>query len=123
MRLHPEIIGTAGRIGALRKLLATMRAHGDGYIARRSRRTQSHRHVCRQHGTYASGIIPLGDPRRPLGDAQLLAKYRSLADDVIGSDAAVALAHAVLNIEECADVKVLEPLLVGRADWNGKEIS
>jgi 2-methylcitrate dehydratase PrpD len=39
--------------------------------------------------------IPLGDPRRPLDDAQLLAKFRSLADDVIGSDAAVTLTHAV----------------------------
>ncbi|SAK60830.1 MmgE/PrpD family protein [Caballeronia temeraria] len=79
--------------------------------------------------TYADGTtrslqatIPLGDPRRPLDDAQLLAKYRSLADDVIGSDAATALAHAVLNVEECADAKALERLLVGRDGWNASEI-
>jgi 2-methylcitrate dehydratase PrpD len=80
--------------------------------------------------TYADGTtrslqatIPLGDPRRPLNDAQLVAKYRSLADDVIGNDAAVSLAHAVLNVEECADVKAFERLLVGRADSRGTEIS
>ncbi|BCQ26320.1 polysaccharide deacetylase family protein [Caballeronia sp. NK8] len=33
MRLHPEIIGTAGRIGVLRSLLATMRARGDVWFA------------------------------------------------------------------------------------------
>lgn len=33
MRLHPEIIGTAGRIGVLRDLLATMRARGDVWFA------------------------------------------------------------------------------------------
>lgn len=33
MRLHPEIIGTAGRIGILRDLLATMRARGDVWFA------------------------------------------------------------------------------------------
>ncbi|MDR5826059.1 polysaccharide deacetylase [Caballeronia sp. LZ043] len=33
MRLHPEIIGTAGRIGVLRSLLATMRERGDVWFA------------------------------------------------------------------------------------------
>ncbi|SAK56956.1 polysaccharide deacetylase [Caballeronia fortuita] len=33
MRLHPEIIGTAGRIGVLRDLFATMRAYGDVWFA------------------------------------------------------------------------------------------
>jgi hypothetical protein len=33
MRLHPEIIGTAGRIGVLRALLATMRERGDVWFA------------------------------------------------------------------------------------------
>ncbi|QCP53010.1 polysaccharide deacetylase [Trinickia violacea] len=33
MRLHPEIIGTAGRIDLLRDLLAHMRSHGDVWFA------------------------------------------------------------------------------------------
>ncbi|WP_309491361.1 polysaccharide deacetylase family protein [Trinickia mobilis] len=33
MRLHPEIIGTAGRIDILRNLLAHMRSHGDVWFA------------------------------------------------------------------------------------------
>jgi peptidoglycan/xylan/chitin deacetylase (PgdA/CDA1 family) len=33
LRLHPEIIGTAGRIDVLRDLLATMRAHNDVWFA------------------------------------------------------------------------------------------
>jgi 2-methylcitrate dehydratase PrpD len=80
--------------------------------------------------TYADGsvrslraTIPLGDPRRPLDDARLLAKYRGLACDVIGSEAADALAHAVLNIEECRDARDLERLLVGLADARVREIS
>ncbi|WP_321795909.1 MmgE/PrpD family protein [Caballeronia sp. J97] len=80
--------------------------------------------------TYADGTvrslqatIPLGDPRRPLDDPQLLTKYRSLAADVIGNDAADLLAHAVLNVEACADANMLERLLVGRTGSYEIEIS
>ena len=33
LRIHPEILGTAGRIDLLRELLATLRAHDDVWIA------------------------------------------------------------------------------------------
>ncbi|BCQ26321.1 MmgE/PrpD family protein [Caballeronia sp. NK8] len=66
--------------------------------------------------------IPLGDPRRPLDDTQLLTKYRSLAADVIGHDATGSLAHAVLSVEEWTDANVLERLLVGHAGSYESEI-
>ncbi|SAK73624.1 MmgE/PrpD family protein [Caballeronia hypogeia] len=80
--------------------------------------------------TYADGAmrslqatVPLGDPRRPLDHTQLLTKYRSLAAGVIGSDAAASLAHAVVSVEQCAEAKALERLLVGRAGSCETEIS
>jgi hypothetical protein len=34
LRLHPEIIGTPGRIGVLRELLRSIQQHDDVWIAR-----------------------------------------------------------------------------------------
>jgi 2-methylcitrate dehydratase PrpD len=80
--------------------------------------------------TYADGTrrslratIALGDPRLPLDDARLLAKYCGLAGGVIGGEAADALANAVLDIEACEDARELVRLLAGRADAGGYEIS
>ncbi|MDR5826060.1 MmgE/PrpD family protein [Caballeronia sp. LZ043] len=59
--------------------------------------------------------IALGDPRNPLDDDRLFAKYRGLAEDVIGVEGADALARAVWNIETCADAREITDLLGGGA--------
>ena len=60
--------------------------------------------------------VPLGDPRNPLADDALLAKYRSLAGVVLDEAPLAALADAVLGLERIADVRTLLPWLAGHAD-------
>ncbi|MGH8778152.1 MmgE/PrpD family protein [Paraburkholderia sp.] len=60
--------------------------------------------------------VPLGDPRNPLSDDALFAKYRSLAGLVLADEARDALADAVLRLERIDDVRTLLPWLAGHAD-------
>jgi 2-methylcitrate dehydratase PrpD len=48
-----------------------------------------------------------GDPADPLGDAEILAKFRALADPVIGAPAAEALADAVAHADRLDDMRAL----------------
>lgn len=48
-----------------------------------------------------------GDPDDPLSDAEIAAKFRALADPVIGAPAAQALADAVARIDALVDVRAL----------------
>ena len=52
-----------------------------------------------KNGETASVLVTdaLGDPARPLGDGELLAKFHRLADPVIGAGAAESLAKAALG--------------------------
>lgn len=61
-------------------------------------------------------LTPLGDPLNPLADADLLAKYRSLAGIVLDDASTNALAHAVLELEKIADARTLLAWLSGEAD-------
>ena len=60
-------------------------------------------------------LTPLGDPGNPLPEADLLAKYRSLAGIVLDEASAGALAQALLELEQLADVRVLTGWLKGEA--------
>lgn len=60
--------------------------------------------------------VPLGDPRNPLSDDALFAKYRSLAGVVLADEPRDALADAVLRLEQIDDVRMLLPWLAGDAD-------
>jgi 2-methylcitrate dehydratase PrpD len=68
--------------------------------------------------TYADGSarscrieIPLGDPRNPLDDARLFAKYRSLAQVSIGEVEAKGLTDFVLGIDDVCDVRAISTML------------
>lgn len=54
---------------------------------------------------------PRGSVERPLVDAELVAKFRSLSDPVAGADIATAIAAAVMSLESMADVNELGSLL------------
>jgi 2-methylcitrate dehydratase PrpD len=58
--------------------------------------------------------IPLGDPRNPLDDARLLAKYRSLARAAIGEAEADTLADLVSRMDDVRDVREILMLLKAR---------
>jgi 2-methylcitrate dehydratase PrpD len=58
--------------------------------------------------TFTSQIdYPKGSIQNPMNDAELLAKFTSLAGPVVGAKRAAALADAVMNIEKCTDVSAL----------------
>ena len=58
--------------------------------------------------TFTSQIdYPKGSIQNPMNDAELLAKFTSLASPVIGAKRAAALAEAVMAIEKCRDVSAL----------------
>jgi 2-methylcitrate dehydratase PrpD len=59
--------------------------------------------------------IALGDPRNPLSDAALLAKYRALAAMALEHAQVDALSDACLSLERLADARVLNALLAGDA--------
>jgi len=61
-------------------------------------------------------LTPLGDPRNPLSDTDLLSKYRSLAAIALDDTSANALAEAVLELDNLADARTLLPWLSGDAD-------
>ncbi|EIP84625.1 MmgE/PrpD family protein [Burkholderia humptydooensis MSMB43] len=60
--------------------------------------------------------VPLGDPRNPLADDALLAKYRALSEPALGQARADALADACLSLERLADARVLQDALAGDAE-------
>lgn len=83
--------------------------------------------------TYADGSsrscridIPLGDPRNPLDDVRLLAKYRSLAQVAIGEKEAEGLAGLVLGMAELRDARSVLTMLEARgargADLSFREL-
>jgi 2-methylcitrate dehydratase PrpD len=51
--------------------------------------------------------IALGDPAKPITNADLVAKYRACADPVIGQGAALNLMHAIENLEGLKQVSQL----------------
>jgi 2-methylcitrate dehydratase PrpD len=61
-------------------------------------------------------LVPLGDPRNPVSDADLVAKYRALAGMTIAEAPMNALEAAVLDLDNLADVRTLTPWLRGDAD-------
>jgi 2-methylcitrate dehydratase PrpD len=61
-------------------------------------------------------LVPLGDPRNPVSDADLAAKYRVLAGMTIAEAPMNALETAVLDLDNLADVRTLMPWLSGDAD-------
>jgi 2-methylcitrate dehydratase PrpD len=69
-------------------------------------------------GTRASrqASVALGAPANPIADADLHAKYRSLADMVMPAGQAAALAEAVLALDRSGDARTLLPLLTGDAE-------
>jgi hypothetical protein len=52
-------------------------------------------------------VVPKGEPANFLTEAELRAKFAGLADAVLGSERAAALADAVLAIDTTPDVSVL----------------
>ncbi|SOE73444.1 2-methylcitrate dehydratase PrpD [Burkholderia sp. OK233] len=61
-------------------------------------------------------LTPLGDPRNPLSDADLLSKYHALAAMALDDTSASALAHAVLDLDNLADARTLLSWLGGDAE-------
>ena len=61
-------------------------------------------------------LTPLGDPRNPLSDADLLSKYHALATMALDDTSASALADAVLDLDNLADARMLLAWLGGDAD-------
>ena len=61
-------------------------------------------------------LTPLGDPRNPLSDADLLSKYYTLAAMALDDTSANALADAVLDLENLADARTLQAWLGGDAE-------
>jgi 2-methylcitrate dehydratase PrpD len=61
-------------------------------------------------------LTPLGDPRNPLSDADLLSKYHALAAMALDDTSANALADAVLDLDNLADARTLRSWLGGEAD-------
>jgi 2-methylcitrate dehydratase PrpD len=76
------------RFPALRGAVVTIRT-ADGRLVRHRRETRR------------------GDPADPLTGAEIVAKFRALADPVIGAPAAAALADAVAGIERLDDLRSL----------------
>ncbi|QVN23287.1 MmgE/PrpD family protein [Burkholderia pyrrocinia] len=60
--------------------------------------------------------IALGDPRNPLSDAALLAKYRALAGMALDSAQVDALSDVCLSLDRQADARVMNDRLAGDAD-------
>jgi 2-methylcitrate dehydratase PrpD len=60
-------------------------------------------------------VVPKGEPDNFLSEAELMAKYRGLADPVLGPGRAAALAEAALGLDRAADVRGLLALGAGRA--------
>ncbi|RQU76166.1 MmgE/PrpD family protein [Burkholderia cenocepacia] len=71
----------------------------------------------RADGTRESRHVPiaLGDPRNPLPDAALLAKYRALASTVFDSARVDALSDMCLSLDRQADARVLNERLAGNS--------
>lgn len=61
-------------------------------------------------------LTPLGDPRNPLSDTDLLSKYHALAAMALDDTSASALADAVLDLDNLADARMLLAWLGGDAD-------
>ena len=61
-------------------------------------------------------LTPLGDPRNPLSDSDLLSKYHALATMALDDSSANALADAVLDLDNLADARTLLAWLGGDAD-------
>ena len=61
LRIHPEILGTAGRVDLLRELLATLRAHDDVWIAtgREIARWWRSQHIGNEPGHPVDVLAPL----------------------------------------------------------------
>ena len=58
--------------------------------------------------TFTSQIdYPKGSIQNPMSDAELLAKFMSLASPVIGAARAASLAKSVMSVEKCPDVSAL----------------
>ncbi|RQV68742.1 MmgE/PrpD family protein [Burkholderia cenocepacia] len=72
----------------------------------------------RADGTRESRHVPiaLGDPRNPLPDAALLAKYRALASTVFDSARVDALSDMCLSLDRQADARVLNERLAGDSE-------
>ena len=60
--------------------------------------------------------VPLGDPRNPVSDADLIDKYRALAAMTISQASVNALEIAVLDLDNLADARTLTQWLQGDAD-------
>ncbi|WP_321786188.1 MmgE/PrpD family protein [Burkholderia pyrrocinia] len=60
--------------------------------------------------------IALGDPRNPLSDAALLAKYRALAGMALDRAQVDALSDMCLSLDRQADARVMNDWLAGDAD-------
>jgi len=60
--------------------------------------------------------VPLGDPRNPVSDANLAAKFRTLAGMALTSASVNALETAVLDLDNLADARTLTQWLAGDAD-------
>ncbi|WP_176046424.1 MmgE/PrpD family protein [Burkholderia sp. BCC1644] len=69
----------------------------------------------RADGTRESRHVPiaLGDPRNPLPDATLLAKYRALASTALDGARVDALSDLCLSLDRLADARVLNERLAG----------
>jgi len=60
--------------------------------------------------------VALGAPANPIADADLQAKYRTLAEMVMPAAQAAVLAEAVLTLDRSGDARTLLPLLAGDAE-------
>ncbi|UXU85714.1 MmgE/PrpD family protein [Burkholderia sp. S-53] len=72
----------------------------------------------RANGARESRHVPiaLGDPRNPLSDAALLAKYRALAGMALDSAQVDALGDLCLSLDRQADARVMNDWLAGDAE-------
>ena len=55
--------------------------------------------------------FPFGSPANPLPDAQLIAKFRDLAGQVLSAPQIENIENAILNLDEIADIRDLPGLL------------
>lgn len=60
--------------------------------------------------------VPLGDPRNPVSDADLAAKFRALASLTLPEASINAIETAVLDLDHLADARTLAQWLDGNAD-------
>jgi 2-methylcitrate dehydratase len=51
--------------------------------------------------------VPTGNALRPLGDAQVMAKFHSMADELLGRDGAAALAESVWRLDRLPEIDEL----------------